>query len=175
MQRESWILDRHILASDAAIKFAMRDAQLNKRSHYSCVINAHKSKTTTLSSTVNELKSRTVSAELDVKRAVAQANRSARRSDDVAETNSAIELRVKELEASLKREQQQRFDLEEQLEEKNNEVKELQVALEQIEPSVKVFGKIKDASGRRGGASSWPHFVWELILEQIANGTPSRN
>jgi chromosome segregation ATPase len=108
---------------------------LNKRAHYACVIDAHKSKTTTLSSTVDELKSRTVSAELDVKRAVAQANRSTRRSDDVAEINSALELRVKELEASLKREQQEQFDLEEQLEEKNNEVKELQVALEQAAPA----------------------------------------
>ena len=34
-----------------------------------------------------------------------------------------------------------------------------------------IFGKIK-GSGRGGGASSWPHFVCELILEQIANGTP---
>jgi hypothetical protein len=72
-------LDRHILASDATIKFAMRDAQLNERAHYACVIDAHKSKTTTLSSIVDELKSRTVSAELDAKRALAQANRSARR------------------------------------------------------------------------------------------------
>ena len=46
---------------------------------------------------------------------MAQANRSARRSDDVAEINSALELRVKELKASLKREQQQQFDLEEQV------------------------------------------------------------
>jgi chromosome segregation ATPase len=102
---------------------------LNKRAHYACVIDAHKSKTTTLSSTVNELKSRTVSAELDVKRVVAQANRSARHTDDVAEINSALELRVKELEASLKQEQQQRLDLKQQVEEKNNEVKELQVVL----------------------------------------------
>jgi hypothetical protein len=54
---------------------------------------------------------------MNLKRAVAQVNRSARRSDDVAEINSALEQRVKDLKASLKREQQQRFDLEEQLEE----------------------------------------------------------
>jgi hypothetical protein len=78
---------------------------------------------------------------------------------------------MKDLEASLKREQQQRFDLEEQPEEKNNEVKELQATLEQAAP-VKVFGKIKGGSGQRGGASSWSHFVWELILEQLVNGTP---
>jgi hypothetical protein len=112
MQRE---LGRHILVSDAAIKFATRDARLNERAHYACDIDAHISKTTTLSSTVNELKSCTVFAELDVKRAAAQANISASRSDDVAEINSALELRVKELKASLKREQQQQFDLEEQV------------------------------------------------------------
>jgi hypothetical protein len=123
-------------------------------------------------STLDTLTSRTVSAELNLKRAIAQVNpRSARRSDDVVEINSALEQRVKDLEASLRQEQQQQFNLEEQLEEKNNEVKELQVTLEQAAP-VKVFGKIKGGSGRRGEASSWPHFVWELILEQLVNGTP---
>jgi chromosome segregation ATPase len=149
-----------------AMKAATRDALLNKRAHYAGVIEAHKSKTTTLSSTLGTLISRTVSAELNLKRAVAQVNRSARRSDDVAEINSALEQRVKNLEASLKREQQQRFDLEEQLEEKSNEVKELQVVLEQAAP-VKVFGKIKGSSGRRGGASSWPHLFGSFYLSNL--------
>ena len=78
---------------------------MNERAHYAGIIDAHKSKTTTLSSTVDQLKSRTVSAELNLKHAVAQANCSARRTDDVAEINSALEQRVKDLQASLKQEQ----------------------------------------------------------------------
>jgi hypothetical protein len=65
---EKELLD-HLHGSDAAIKVAARDVRLNKRSHYNSVMQAHKNKIATLSNTVNNLKARTVSAELNLKRA----------------------------------------------------------------------------------------------------------
>ena len=56
------------------------------------------------------------------------------------------------------------MELEDELDRKNNEVQELEKAV-----PIKVFGKIHD--GQRG-ATSWPYFIWELILEQLVNGTP---
>ena len=35
---------------------------------------------------------------------------------------------------------------------------------------IQIFGKVR--GNNRGGASSWPLIVWELILEQLVNGTP---
>ena len=34
---------------------------------------------------------------------------------------------------------------------------------------VKVFGKVCKV---KGGTSSWPTYVWEIIIEQLINGTP---
>jgi hypothetical protein len=34
---------------------------------------------------------------------------------------------------------------------------------------VKVFGKVQKV---KGGTSSWPTYVWEIIIEQLINGTP---
>ena len=36
---------------------------------------------------------------------------------------------------------------------------------------VKEVCKIRD-SGARGGQLSWPHYIWESIIEQLINGTP---
>ena len=44
------------------------------------------------------------------------------------------------------------------------------VALEDAIP-IKVIRKEK-RKGTRGGASSWPIYMWDLILEQLVNGTP---
>ena len=56
------------------------------------------------------------------------------------------------------------MELEEEIESKKNEVQELEKAF-----PIKVFAKI---CGGQRGATSWPHFVWELILEQLVNGMP---
>ena len=48
------------------------------------------------------------------------------------------------------------------LEDKNHQL----TSLEEASP-IKVFGKVQD--GQRG-ATLWPLYVWELILEQLMNG-----
>jgi hypothetical protein len=125
---------------------------------------AHKNKTATLSNTVNNLKARTVSAELNLKRAQAQVNRSTKRSDNVMEYSETLLARIKELEATVKQQQSQIVDLEVDIEEKNKQITELEGAC-----PIQVFGKLR--KGQRG-ATSWPLFIWELILEMLVNGTP---
>ena len=96
--------------------------------------------------------------------AEAQVNRSTRHADDVLAQNALQEQRIKELEAALKQQQSQLMELEEELDKKNDELHELDKSF-----SIKVFGKVR---GGQRGATSCPHFVWELIMEQLVNGTP---
>jgi hypothetical protein len=78
--------------------------------------------------------------------------------------NALQEQRIKELEAALKQQQSQLMELEEELDKKNDELHELDKSI-----SIKVFGKVR---GGQRGATSLPLLVWELIMEQLVNGTP---
>jgi hypothetical protein len=123
-----------------------------------------KAKADTLATKVTSLTSRAVSAELQMKKAYTQVNRSTKRADDVNDYSESLRLRIKELESQNKQLQEQVVDLEVDLEEKNSKLVELEGSC-----PIKVFGKVRH--GQRG-ATSWPLYVWELILEQLVNGTP---
>ena len=90
------------------------------------MMQAHKNKTATLSNTVNNLKARTVSAELNLKRAQAQVNRSTKKLDNVMEYSETLLARIKELEATVKQQQSQIVDLEVNVQEKNKQISELE-------------------------------------------------
>jgi hypothetical protein len=124
----------------------------------------NKAKAETLAKTVTSLTSRTVSAELQLKKAYTQVNRSTKRADDVNDYSESLRLRIIELESTVKQLQEQVVDLEVDLEEKSKKVIELEDSC-----PIEVFGKVRH--GQRG-ATSWPFYVWELILEQLVNGTP---
>ncbi len=153
-----------VQSRDAAIKVAARDARLNEREHYNNAIIVHKNKTATLSTSVKSLTERTVSAELGLKRAQAQVNRSTKRSNNVMEYSETLVARIKELEGMVKTQQSLIVDLEVDVEEKNKQISDLDGAC-----PVEVFGKIRHA---QRGATLWPLYVWELILEMLINGTP---
>ncbi len=132
--------------------------------HYSKVVDRIKSNAEVLSTKVVSLTCNMVTSEVQRKRAEAQANRSTRRAAEVTAHSSTLEQRIKELEAIVKTQNNQIMELEDELDRKNNQFQELEKAV-----PIKVFCKSRD--GQRG-ATSWPHFVWELILEQLVNGTP---
>jgi hypothetical protein len=126
---------------------------------------SQKAKVEALTSRVSDLSARSATSDLKCKNAERQAVRSSRRSDDVMEYTKALENEIRELEADVKQRVQHQMELEMQLMEKDNELQALQLS-----SPIKIFGKIR--GNRKGGASSWPLFVWELILEQLVNGTP---
>jgi uncharacterized coiled-coil DUF342 family protein len=72
----------------------------------------NKAKADTLATEVTSLKSRTVSAELQLKKAYTQVNRSTKRADDVNDYSESLRLRIKELESKNKQLQEQVVDLE---------------------------------------------------------------
>ena len=126
------------MSKESALKVAQRSARLDEREHCSKIVDRYKRKTEVLSSKVDSLTSRTVSAELQRKVAEAQVNRSTRRADDVMAQNALQEQRIKELEAALKQQQSQLMELEEELDKKNDELHELDKSF-----SIKVFGKVR--------------------------------
>jgi len=146
------------------LKAAERSARLEERMHYSKNVDCFKSNAEVLSTKVVSLTCNMVTSEVQRKRAEAQANRSTRRSAEVIAHSSTLEQRIKELEAIVKTQNNQLVELEDELDRKNNQFQELEKAV-----PIKVFCKIR---GGQRGATSWPHFVWELILEQLVNGTP---
>jgi uncharacterized coiled-coil protein SlyX len=80
------------------------------------------------------------------------------------EYSETLLARMKELEATVKQQQSQIVDLEVNIEEKNKQISKLEGAC-----LIQVFGKVRKG---QHGATSWPLFVWELILEMLVNGTP---
>ena len=112
------------LSKEAALKVVERSARMEKRKHYSKVIDRYKSNVEVLSSNVVSLTSRMVTSELQRKHAEAQVNRSTRRSAEVIAHNASQEQRIKELEATVKQQNSQLMELEQELEKKNDEVQE---------------------------------------------------
>jgi hypothetical protein len=145
------------------LKAAERSAHLEERKHYSKIVDHFKSNAEVLSTKVVSLTCNMVTSERQRKRAEAQVIRSTRRSAEVIGHSSTQEQRIKEIEAIVKNQNHQLMELQDEFDRKNDQVQELEKAF-----PIKVFGKIRD--GQRG-ATSWPHFIWELILEQLLNGT----
>jgi hypothetical protein len=141
---------------------------VEERKHFSKMLHSQKSKNDQLMSKVKELTCRTVSAEVHLKRVNAQANRSAKRSDDAMEYSESLRRRIKDLEEEVNNQNRRHIELQMEIDEKDQLIAQLEASLESSAP-IKVFGKVRP--GQRG-ATSWPHFVWELIIKQIVNGTP---
>jgi len=78
------------------------------------------------------------------------------------EYTKALENQIRELEAEAKLQDWNQMKLEMQLMEKEDKLQTLQLS-----SPIKIFGK--ELGNPKGGAPSWPLFVWELILEQLVN------
>jgi chromosome segregation ATPase len=142
-------LNESLKSKSSDIKDAEQRGQLQERAHYSKVVMKNKAKDDTLATKVSSLTSRAVSAELQMKKAYTQVNRSTKRADDVNDHSESLRLRIKELESQNKQLQEQVVDLEVDLEEKNSKLIELECLC-----PIKVFGKVRH--GQRG-ATSWPY------------------
>ena len=158
-------LQSSILSRQSEIKSAAKIARIEERQRYSKMLASQRTNVEALTSRVSDLSARSATSDLKRKSAERQAIRSSRRSDDVMEYTKALENQIRELEADAKQRVQHQMELEMQLMEKEDELQALQLA-----SPIKVFGK--NRGNRKGGASSWLLFVWELILEQLVNGTP---
>jgi hypothetical protein len=113
---------------------------------------------------VSELLHRTHQAEIKSREAIQKANKSVKRSGDIqALTESTIE-EMKQMHEELSSYRIAVSELEELLDDST-----LRLSIAEAAIPIKVIAKSRDG---RGGTSSWPLYVWELMIEQLVNGTP---
>ena len=158
-EKEQLIGDQSQLMKDVA-----RNAHLREQQHLSKAILKHKVKTSEISNKFTSLLNRTIDAEKEAKSAVFQSNLSTKQSKEIAvqfESQGRVVLQYKQ---QLAIQHDEIIALEEKLDTVLKELNEANAAV-----PIKVFGKA--CEGNRGNLR-WPLYVWELILEQIVNGTP---
>ena len=93
-----------------------------------------------------------------------EANVSARRSRDVTEAAAKYKAGLEEALAKVK-------SLENTVEELQAMLEESDKQLQSAQSKVPITVMKKERIGKRG-ATRWPVFIWELIMEQLVNGTP---
>ena len=155
--------DAIVSTTSVAIKDAVQKARVQERQHYSKLNEHFKGKAIDLSTKMNDLLDRTLSAESKHRTAIKQVNLSTKRSRDITTYADALQKDVDMLQQKLVMEQ----DINNEL---KQEIQECEIQLDAANAAVPVKEICKVSDGSRG--RSWPLFIWELIIEQIVNGTP---
>jgi hypothetical protein len=158
-EKEKLIADQSQLMKDVA-----RNARLSERQHLSKAVSKHKVKTSELTNKLTYLMNRKVDAEKEAKAAVFQSSLSTKQSKEITVQFELQEREVSQYKQQLAIHRNDTIALEEKLDTVMKELKEANAAA-----PIKVFGKVRE--GNRGNLR-WPLYVWELILEQLVNGTP---
>ena len=146
------------------MKDVARNAHLTERQHLSMAIVKHKAKISEISNKFASLLNRTVETMKEAKSAVFQSNLSTKQSKEIAVQFASQQRVVLQYKQQFAIQHDEIIALEEKLDTVLKELKEANAAV-----PIKVFGKVRE--GNRGNLR-WPLYVWELILEQIVNGTP---
>ena len=146
------------------VKTAVHQARLNEREILGKTIDRYKGKTKKLSSKITSLSNLTADALSKARTSTLRANQSAQRTQGLMSATTSLQQEVQDLCKQLSKQQEDLLDLVEQLETKKKEL----TAAEEAVP-IREFGKVRE--GNRGQAT-WPLYVWELIIEQLVNGTP---
>ena len=156
--------DVAIATQDCLIHDAVKRARMEEREHFGKVITRHKNKARELSYKAFLFQGRAIAAELNAKTAARQAYQSTQQSKNIMSLTMIHKKEIEALQQLLSKQHNDIMDLEHKLE----EAEQKQSTAEDSIP-IKVFGKIRKA---KGGTSSWPSYVWEIIIEQLINGTP---
>ena len=167
--------DDAIAEKDFAVTTAVREAKKEEREHYSKVIKEQKEKQATLleriiaqSMIATALTERSIAAERQAEKANRLATMSSKRSMEVNQLAEMYEQRLKianKENATLRRAMNEMQHL---LDESKDRLIELESDLKAAVP----IPEIRKVRTQRGGSMSWPLYIWDLILEQLVNGTP---
>jgi len=167
--------DDAIAEKDFAVTTAVREAKKEEREHYSKVIKEQKEKQATLLERISAqsviataLTERSIAAERQAEKANRLATMSSKRSMEVNQLAEMYEQRLKianKENATLRRAMNEMQHL---LDESKDRLIELESDLKAAVP----IPEIRKVRTQRGGSMSWPLYIWDLILEQLVNGTP---
>lgn len=154
------LIDSHA----TTVKLAVKQARLNEREVLGKAMARYKGKAKELSSKIISLSNSTADALRAARTSTLQANQSTQRAQGLTSAASYFQQETQELRKQMSEQQQYVMDLVERL-----EVKEQELADAKKSVPIKEFGKVRE--GNRGQATR-PLYVWEMIIEQLVNGTP---
>ena len=132
--------------------------------HLSITVEKLKVKNLELSCNLTSLTNRAIDAKKEARSAAHQTNQSTKQSKEILAKVEFLEREVMEYKQQLARQCNQNIDLGHKL---DDALKELTKANDAV--PIKMFGKVRQGNT---GNPRWPLYVWELIIEQIVNGTP---
>ena len=158
------LLDSTLNSHAQNVKEAEKQARLNERAVLGKAIDRYKGKTNELSAKMTFLSNLTADALSEARMSSLQANQSSKQAQGMMSAATSLQHEVQDLRQQLSRQRENLLDLVEKLEAKDKEL----AAAEEAVP-IKEFGK--ERHGNRGQAT-WPLYIWELIIEQLVNGTP---
>jgi hypothetical protein len=146
------------------IEEAVRDARVKERQHLSITVEKLKVKNSELSRNLTSLTNRTIDAEKEARSAAHQTNQSTKQSKEIMAKVEFLERELMACKEQLTRQCNENIDLENKL---DNALKAYTNANDAV--PIKIFGKVCQGNA---GNPRWLLYVWELIIEQIVNGTP---
>lgn len=156
---------------DRAVREAVRKTKAEERQHYATVVEGEKAKAATLQSRLddarkvtNSLQNQSVTAAREAMRCSRAAYQSAKRSRDVMEAADSYKNYLKEME-------DENDALKGALGELQSLVDDYEKKLDAAEAAVPIK-VIKKRREGKSGSTRWGVEIWELILEQLVNGTP---
>eukprot|EP00585_Thalassiosira_rotula_P015661 CAMPEP_0196174914 /NCGR_PEP_ID=MMETSP0911-20130528/7734_1 /TAXON_ID=49265 /ORGANISM="Thalassiosira rotula, Strain GSO102" /LENGTH=258 /DNA_ID=CAMNT_0041442377 /DNA_START=97 /DNA_END=874 /DNA_ORIENTATION=- len=156
---------------DRTLREAVRKTKAEERQHCATVVEGEKAKTATLHSCLDDackvttsLLNRSVTAEREAMRCSREALPSAKQLRDVMEDAGSYQDHLKEME-------QENGALKGALGQLQSLVDDYEKKLERAEAAVP-FKVIKKRRDGKSGCPRWGIEIWELILEQLMNGTP---
>lgn len=152
------------IAQDCIIKEATQQARVTERQYHSKQSTEYKTKIGHLNLQLITLTDRTHAAERKQRVAEKQQHQSMQRSKEVLIHLACLKDRIQELEDELSSMRIRNTDLEQEI---HNLQLDLTIASSAI--PIKIVGKVREG---RGGQARWPHYMWEIIMEQLINGTP---
>jgi hypothetical protein len=173
MERDAAIAEQKALNNNMDVKVneAVREAKAEERHHHSSDMKKEKGRNETLQAQLNghkekmtELLNRTVTSEIRQRMASRESTKLARCSKDLTNESERWETDMKMMEKENNTLRNALAKMECLLADTAKKVAEMGDLV-----PIKEIAKHRD--GRRG-SSLWPLYVWELILEQLVNGTP---
>ena len=149
----------------------MRGAKSEERQHHSEAMEREKKQKSNLQrnldkqkALVTSLLNRSIFAERATKKAEQEASQSSRRSGDLQQLTESYQAELEKLRNENRTYRNAIVELETLVDESSRKLNDLEAAIP--------IKEIKKERRGRGGQSSWPLYIWDLILEQLVNGTP---
>ena len=172
-ERDSAVDEKHnvVIDQDISTCAVVKNMKQKERKHYSTIVAKEKEKSAALKLSLQQeqisttsLLNRTITAEWKLSTAIKESKQSARRSKELTQVIKNYKSKLND--ANMENETMRRSlcDLQDLLDASESKLSLMDAAIP--------IKQIKKTRASNKGRPSWPLYMWDLILEQLVNGTP---